>query len=386
MLLFNMVRDVDSEQTATEDTTGYSGTAPPVHDWTTRASKSITLPKAQLVWIKFTAQISSTSGSCRGAARVLNGTVPVMSTGDMANGLNNPCTREALVFLSAGSYTFNFQTSIYYISTQDGITHAVNITSIWIGALNFADLLTLTLDSGTVNADGGGATTVVIPNQTLNMAVHVTPIGNIHRVPVQLLLYVEGVGNRKSVVLNGAEATQDGRLNWRLYLNDSPVSFSYRRDDCEVNTINSNPTYAEGAYGGGILGAWLFNAGTDYTIRVDCINRLAGAQDVRATIAIVGCPWFLPSYNYEPVLLKGPHFSTVYITLEPLNTNPAKTIFIGKQRFRSFGDSTDYYYKPTPATDIMNCAYTFENVKLSALHLYLSGLGGCISCIGIDMR
>ena len=97
------------------------------------------------------------------------------------------------------------------------------------------------------------------------------------------------------------------------------------------------------------------------------------------------CPWIIPNSEDEPVELDFPDGSTIYIILEPLNSDPTKTIKLGKKRFVSFGDSTDYY-STASGTGILSWNYTFELVPVKNCILKIGGYGGCISVVGVDVR
>lgn len=96
-------------------------------------------------------------------------------------------------------------------------------------------------------------------------------------------------------------------------------------------------------------------------------------------------PWLLPASDSEFISLCFPQGSTLYIVTEPLWDNPTKNIRIGKIRVISFGASTDYYSSAS-GTGILTFNYTFESLRVEDITLYVSGLGGCISIIGVDVR
>jgi hypothetical protein len=97
------------------------------------------------------------------------------------------------------------------------------------------------------------------------------------------------------------------------------------------------------------------------------------------------CPWIIPAEEYEPLTLDFPQGSTLYVSTEPLEVNPTKTVKIGKVRFISFGDSTDFYYINS-GTDVLDSSYTFETIEVSRIIMIVSGEGGCIATLGVDIR
>jgi hypothetical protein len=80
-----------------------------------------------------------------------------------------------------------------------------------------------------------------------------------------------------------------------------------------------------------------------------------------------------------------PQGSTMYVVLEPLNLNPTKNLKLGRVRGVSFGDSTDFY-STSSGTGIQSWNYTFETVEVSNCLLNISGEGGCISILAVDVR
>ena len=57
----------------------------------------------------------------------------------------------------------------------------------------------------------------------------------------------------------------------------------------------------------------------------------------------------------------------------------------GKKRAVSFGDATDYYSTGS-GTSLLSFSYTLDVVSVSDVNLYLTGLGGCVSYVGVDTR
>ena len=116
------------------------------------------------------------------------------------------------------------------------------------------------------------------------------------------------------------------------------------------------------------------------TLDVDhTINVSAGSYTV------VLSPWILSNVDTEVLSLNFPQGSTLYHMLEPLWLDSTKALKIGQKRAVSFGDLTDYYYTAS-GTGILNANYTFESVNVASCSLFVSGYGGCISIIAVDVR
>lgn len=120
--------------------------------------------------------------------------------------------------------------------------------------------------------------------------------------------------------------------------------------------------------------------GSDHTFEIKKDNA-----NTIVHINIIGCPWILSDVDHEPVTPVFPQGSTVYIVMEPLDSNPTKYVKIGKKRAVSFGDSTDFY-STADGIDIKPHNYAFESVDEEQIELLVKGLGGCISIIGVDVK
>jgi hypothetical protein len=102
-----------------------------------------------------------------------------------------------------------------------------------------------------------------------------------------------------------------------------------------------------------------------------------------AILSFFACPWIFSSAEYEPFSLNFPPGSTLYVVLEPLSSDPTKTIKLGYPRAWSLNCD---YYSTSSGTGILAWNYTFENVPPSECILKVSGGGGCISIIAVDVR
>ncbi|MCK4481609.1 hypothetical protein KAU55_00170, partial [Candidatus Bathyarchaeota archaeon] len=99
---------------------------------------------------------------------------------------------------------------------------------------------------------------------------------------------------------------------------------------------------------------------------------------------VILCPWILPfGVPTKPVALDFPQGSTLYVTAEPLTTDPTKYVRIGCERI---ADLSADYYKTSSGTGILEFNYRFEVVEVGKVDLEVEGYGGCISVIGVDIR
>jgi len=369
MLLSEMVRQIADEEVFFDES-GLTDQITAASDWVTVRSKSITLSKEKIIYLKFIVEV--TSGTY-GNGRVLLDGDPLVSTGQV---VGTTVTRETYVILSAGTHTFDFQLACWYAGTSS----YVRLTTVYIAALNFADKDKQKFQ-GEMAVDNTATYTILNQSFTTPSARKL-PIGQIKKYTCIITVYMEGVDYRNSVIRSPGETDLYGSLNWKIYLNGTQQSWTEKRNDFNSGHIE-NLSYAEGAYGKLIV---VLDPSTEYNIQIKVHNHNTGTtRNVRAVIWIMLCPWIIPPTEYEPFTLDFPQGSTLYLILEPLDSDPTKTVKIGKKRFISFGDATDYYYTAS-GTGILNVSYTFEITEVSNCVLLISGFGGCISIIGVDVR
>jgi len=368
MLLGEMVRKFGDEQVLLNDAGPYSNGV--AHDWTDRKTLNVTLTKEQILYVKWTGE--TTAANNEGNARVLLDDVPVMSTGVITD--VETITREMWILLSAASYVLKFQTSLLN-DTGSGV---VQVKDLYVAQLNFSDQHGATAsDSGSVSIDDEETKTIKTVSIVLPDA-RTLPVGSVNKFSCFVNVCMFEVDQRRSMV-NDSGST-DLRQNWYLYVNDVLTAWTTKNDD--FGTYSLNPTYAEGACGFHRL---IGSPGETINIKIKCYNKVNATVNVRAIVSYFCCPWFIWTSEYEPIVLDFPQGSTIYVTLEPLDTNPTKTIKLGKSRFVSFGDATDYYSTDSGA-GILTWDYTFEFVTVSDCLLKIAGFGGCVSYIGVDIR
>lgn len=379
MLLSEMVRKIRSEEELFVDTNTYTQNYPT--DWVTKVSKNIQLDEPAIIYFKFELFYQTqpyTGTRARGNARVLLGGVPLCSTGEQGHGpdggAQGTVTRAGYIYLGSGSYTFDFQLSGF--TFNDGY---IRLQGVQLRRLNFSDVAGTRVNSGWVWAPNNAETTIL--NQNITLPSRGTVVGNLKQIPVQFLFYMEQDNWRSSILQNPGESTVSGKLNWRLYINDVHTAWNDRRGDFESGQTDYQ-SYSEGAYG---LYKAERTAGETINVKVKVYNAIGGGASVRAILTPFICPWIIPDTEYQPLSLSFPQGSTLYITLEPLSSDPTKTLKLGKRRAWSFGDATDYY-STASGTGILYWNYTFEVVEVSNCLLLIGGSGGCISVIAVDVR
>jgi hypothetical protein len=371
MLLSEMVRRIADEEQLVYDTSNYDSPSEVLHDWTTRVTKNITLSKQKLVYVEWDTYAYNGDG----AGRVLLDSTPLLATGYVDYG--QTVTRKVFLVLPAGSYSFEFQTACWSAGTGG----YVRITNIRIAAFNFSDLDSHNYDSGNILIPRTSTFQDVISETFTTPEARTLPIGTIKKYTALIFVYVENV----DVDLRRDKWLTSYELNyfaWRLQIDGANQTLTESKNDAGADT--SNESYGVGAYAKLVK---VLDPNTSYTFKVQCSNYMAdgASHTVRAIVKIVLCPWIIPDAEYEPVTLNFPQGSTLYIVLEPLNDNPTKSVKIGKKRGVSFGDLTDYYYTAS-GTDILQADYTFESVEVESCSLLISGDGGCISIIAVDVR
>ncbi|MEM2128009.1 MAG: hypothetical protein QXH67_07295 [Candidatus Bathyarchaeia archaeon] len=378
MLLSEMLRRIRSEEETFTDTNYYDMSYP--SDWVTKVSKTIQLDEPAIIHFYFELFYSTQpySGThAWGNARLLVDNVPVCSTGEQGNsdgGAQVTVPRSGFIYLGSGSHTFSFQLSGYRF--HQGYVRLKNVK---LRKINFPDVDFLTVNSGYITAPNASETTVI--NQNLTPTQRRTVAGNLKETPINLIGYMEQQNWRQSILLNPGESPVSGKLNWRLYINDVQVAWSERKGDFDTGNTDYQ-SYCEGAYG---FYKMIKNVGEPVNVKVKVYNAVGSDASVRAILTIFSCPWIIPDVEYQPLSLSFPQGSTLYAILEPLTSDPTKTVKLGKRRAWSFGDPTDYYSMAS-GTGILSWSYTFEIIEVSNCLLLIGGSGGCISALAVDVR
>lgn len=354
-----------------------------VHDWGDRVSKSITLSAPTLICLRFATEVVlGGATTIAGGGRVLLGGIPLVSSGGIVASATTPppVTRTVYLFLPAGTHTFTFQSSLWYIVTAYA-GHKVNIRSILIVAFNFPDKNGLSYDSGLISVPAT-STAILINRDFTAPATRKLAVGSIKKYVAHITVYAERDAQRVSKMKNPGEADEASFFNWKILVDGVQRIWYDRRDDYETYGTTTNPTFGEGAYGRTTV---LLDPSATHNLKINCYNGFTTAFSGRATVRIVICPWIIPDFEYEPITLDFPQGSTFYIITEPLDANPTKSIKIGKKRPISFGDATDYY-STASGVGILSHSYTFEIIEVANSVLVVSGFGACVSVLAADMR
>jgi len=369
MLLSEQVRTVAKEEYLVNDTTQYESTHENIHNWQNRVTKQITLSEAKLIYVKWNSIISNGQG----ATRALIGSTPLASSGYQTGYAN--LDREAFAFLAAGTYTIAFQSTYW----KGGTGGYVAVKNIIIGAFVFSDLDSRTYDSGDVSAPASQTTTVLNQNFTTPSARKLA-VGTINKYTVLIYVYLTNTTDRSDSPKNAGESDDATKLNWKLFWGASQASWTDRANDW--GAITDNNGYGIGAYA---RYSAALNPATQYNLVIKVSNTIAASRTVRVYATVIICPWIIPYSEYIPVNMDFPQGSTMYVVLEPLNLNPTMNLKLGRVRGVSFGDSTDFY-STSSGTGIQSWSYTFETVEVSNCLLNISGEGGCISILAVDVR
>jgi hypothetical protein len=197
---------------------------------------------------------------------------------------------------------------------------------------------------------------------------------------VLIYVYLTNTSERSNSPKNTSESDDTSKLNWKLFWGASQTSWTDRANDW--GTTTDNGSYGVGAYARYSVA---FDPATQYNLIIKVSNTIASSRTVRAYVKVIICPWIIANSEYNPVDMDFPQGSTMYVVLEPLNLNPTKNLKLGRVRGVSFGDSTDYY-STISGTGIQSWSYTFETVEVSNCLLNISGEGGCISILAVDIR
>jgi hypothetical protein len=304
--------------------------------------------------------------------------VPIIATGAIDPGTPS-VTRQIYLILTAGTYAFKFQCCARNRGGQ------IQVKDIKFAALNFPDKQRNNWDSGEVSCPYYQETTLINQNFT-TPATRKLAVGSIKKYVAIITLYTyHHTGSPTlyvaSKIKNVGESNDGNFYNWRIFLDDVQKNWTERRDDW--GTSYSEDCQDSGAYG---RCAIALSPNTQYNLKIKAYNGVGQTGTGRAVVEVIICPWFLADVDYEPVSLDFLQGSTLYVLVEPLHDNTTtKFVRVGKQRFKSFGDATDYY-SSLSGTGILDFDYTFETVEVVNSILNVKGFGGCVSMIGVDVR
>ncbi|MEM2424319.1 MAG: hypothetical protein QXM00_07590 [Candidatus Bathyarchaeia archaeon] len=184
------------------------------------------------------------------------------------------------------------------------------------------------------------------------------------------IIYVQAYSAGQSITFADPGETPDNRVC--IKVNGVQRKWSVRNQDCSADMGARGSASA-------ILTAQL-SLGEQHTIELEKSD-----ENIVLTVSIVFSPWLLGLDDLSPVLLEFPTGSTLYVVAEPLLVDATKSIKIGRKRAVSLGGSTDYYVTQS-GTGIITLAYTFDYLPTGEPLLAATGLGACISLIGVDVR
>jgi hypothetical protein len=374
MLLVDHVRKMAKEAILFQDDTDYSISN--VADWTTVASKNISLSEECVVYIYGLFVICD----AKGAGRILVDGNPIVSTGGKAAaGTPVQQPRECFIVLGAGSHTISYQLSMWYKGTT---SPSIKWDYTYAATFDFADRYNYSKYVQGL-AVSNNTSVYVINNETLasSLPARRTPAGKIKKYVVLIFGYFSTSGYRLNTVLNSGDPNVMYTMNWRLYINGAAVSFYDKLNDF-ADGDSSNQSYGAGSYG---YYVGVVDAGTSPTISVSVYNYNTGATRTAVlSISAIICPWIIPTSEYEPITLEFPQGSTIYVLLEPFLSDPTKTLKIGSRVLLGSASTSSYY--TASGTGIVTASYTFEIVGVSGCVMTVSGYGGCITAVGVDIR
>jgi hypothetical protein len=181
------------------------------------------------------------------------------------------------------------------------------------------------------------------------------------------------------------QSNDSNKLNFGLWINGTQVSWNSSANDDADGDTTDNPTYGRGSMGYYVAPV---SAGQTLNIQVQCYNS-HGTNNYwgEAQVLAFLCPWITPMQDYTPAAFSFAQDSTFYALLEPLYQNVSMTSKLGKKRFMSFGDATDYYSEAS-GSGILEHTYQFDvvDVPSSVWVVSCTGYIVCISYVGVDAR
>lgn len=359
-MLSEQVRMIREEEVLATGATAWDT----VVGWKDQKTVNFTLSATKIVYV----WMKTDSDGDQGIARVLLDGVPLVSTGYFETFY---VVRDVFVVLPAGSYTVKFQTS-----KISGTGSGVRLADTRVTLLNFYDKEREAYDSGDVVINAATESTVLNQNITVP-ATRKLAVGIIKKYTAIITVYENTASYAINRSNNPGESDVADWVNWKMFVDDTQVLWTERNAD--KNVVDHG---APGGYGRYVVA---LDCSDTVNLKLKAYNGCGSSRTCRAYVDVMMCPWLLGDADYEPVSLDFPQGSTLYVILEPLNINPTKYARIGKVRFFSFGDDTDYY-KSVSGAGILSLDYTFETVEVVNSILSVKGLGGCVSMIGVDIR
>jgi len=334
MLLSEMVRQIRNEKSLIDDLTEYTSGST---SWTTLHDYgSITLDEAIIIFnFEFDNSLSYDS-----YGRLKIGDYYVW--GIHQDGQSS-AKRTGLVWLPSGTYNVKVEAQSY-----GGHSRVRNFK---LGKVKFSDAV-------------GEALSTYSSQITKQVSSRTSFFGSLK----EAFFYVNAFAYTSGAATNFENVGDSFTNGVSLKVDGSQVDWKLRNQDSD----GKENAYAKW-YGA-------LSVSSDHTFEIVKDNA-----DTVVHISIVACPWILCDENHQPFTLDFPQGSTLYLTLEPLDLDPTKNVRLGKKRAVSHGDSTDYY-STASGTGILSFNYTFETVEVEGCELWVNGLGGCISIVGVDTR
>jgi hypothetical protein len=342
-------------------------------NWYGLKTYTVTLSKQLILYI--TAGWSVPGGTYGAFCLAIDGYTVWASGGISGSASGN--IPDMYIMLPSGSHTITFYGAIWNGSG------GLSLSNIYIGQVNFNDKVGPGIAySGSVSVPAATQTTVL--NQNVTVPTRALPIGSLANYSAFIFVCaydVSGSPTRQTHLKNPGESNDAGKINVQLFINGSQVSWTGRAND-DADGSSSNPSYGVRACGY----LWTTVA-ANQTLNVQVQAYDSAGATVYAVAAILLCPWITPAQNYSPVSLSFSQGSTFYAWLEPLHNNTSQFASkIGKQRFYSFGDSTDYY-SVLAGTGILQHTYMFDVCDVaSSVWLIVSTTIVCVSYVGADIR
>ena len=250
----------------------------------------------------------------------------------------------------------------------DSLAGHVHLENIRIGRFKLKDqAFIVKTNSASVSADSGAD---VLNENIILPAIRRTPIGDVAKTHLRIIIYVDGGGN--ILFKNSGESNSNNYLNVRLKINGAVADF-YKR--LHERTVAS-------AYFRSI--ELLENTEKTLNLKVNVYNDYSESKDVNVCMYAYASPWIMPEDWESMVDLNVPFGSTIYVISEPLVKNVTHSIGIGFEKACNYG--TDFY-DSVSGTGILEYGYTFDVISSRIPRiLKWKGYGAGITYLGADIR
>jgi hypothetical protein len=355
-VLTEMIRQLSKEKNLITDATDYNTLST---TWATMHNYgNITLTEDSFIIFYYIASQANGGGNTGCNQRLKIGNYYVAGFPLGGYGSNTPPTAcWGFAWLPAGTYAVIMEGIAQYL---DGSNYCIpHVSNFQLGLCAFPDEL------GTYLNAYSSLITQTMPT------VRVTAVGPL----ANAVLHVEVFANTSGAQTNFEDVGETKTNGVSISIDGTQVNWTEKHHD------NIGPGSWSPFWGAAFARLCKpVSLGVSHTVSLSFRNASTVAH-----LSVYVCPWVLGTADCAPVNLNFSPGSTIYVTLEPLQTDCTKSVKVGKPRAIDLGSSTDYYFTLSGSA-IQSFSQVLDVYDVPSLILYVSGYPACISIIGADVR